>query len=96
MYAISVTLDIDPNHIEDFKAAVLLHAHNSKTQEPGCIAFDVFQSTERPERFYLHECYVDKAAVTDVHQKAPYLEEFRQKTGGWVKGKQIEHWTSAK
>ena len=96
MYAISVILDVDPKHIEDYKAAALTHAHNSKTQEAGCLAFEVFQSTERPDRFYLHEFYVDKAAVTDVHQKAPYLEVFRQKTGGWVKHKQIEHWINVK
>jgi len=96
MYAISVILDIDPDHIEDYKAAALLHAHNSKTQEPGCLAFEVFQSTERPDRFYLHERYADKAAFTDVHQKTSSLEEYRKKTGGWVKGKHIEHWISVK
>ena len=95
MYTISVILDIDPDHIEDFKAAALLHAHNSKTHEPGCLVFDVFQSTERPDRFYLHERYEDKAAWAEVHQKAPYLEEYRKKTGGWVKGKHIEHWFSS-
>jgi len=94
MYAISVMFDIDPEHAADFKAAALTHARNSTTQEPGCLVFEVFQSTERTNRFYLHECYVDKAAVTDVHQKAPYMQEFRQKTGGWIKSKQIEHWTS--
>ncbi|MCL1939272.1 MAG: antibiotic biosynthesis monooxygenase [Desulfovibrionaceae bacterium] len=94
MYAISVILDIDPEHIEEFKAAALFHANSSKTQEPGCLGFEVFQSTERPDRFYFHEYYVDKAAVTEVHNKAPYKEAFGQKTGSWIKGKQIEHWNN--
>ena len=33
MYALSVMLTIDPAHVEDFKAAALRHAANTKTNE---------------------------------------------------------------
>ena len=92
MYAISVILDVDPAHVDEFRAAALTHAHNTKSNERGCVDFSVFQSAERPDRFYFHELYVDKAAVTEVHNKAPYMAEFGQKTAPWIVSKTLEFW----
>ena len=95
MYAISVMMDIDPDHVEDFKAAALAHADNTKTNETGCLGFAVFQSTSRPDRFYLHEVYVNKEAVEQVHSKAPYMADYRNTTSGWVLTKELETWETA-
>ena len=95
MYAISVMFDIEPDHIEDFKAAALAHADNSKTNEKGCLGFAVFQSYDREDRFYFHEVYESKAAVDEVHGKAPYLAEFGRITKPWILKKELETWESA-
>ena len=94
MYAISVILDVDPAHVDEFKATALAHAQNSKSNEQGCLEFSVFQSAERPDRFYFHEVYIDKAAVTEVHHKAPYMAEFSKKTEPWVRSKTHGFWES--
>lgn len=95
MFSISVIFDIDPDHAEEFKAASLRHAHNSKTNESGCLGFEIFVNTDSPNKFYFHETYVNKAAVDDVHSKAPYLAEFGKLTAGWIRSRQIDTWNSA-
>lgn len=94
MFAISVVLEVKPAHVEEFKAAALRHAHNSKTNETGCLGFDVFVSTDSPSKFYFHETYVNKAAVDDVHAKAPYLKEFGELTADWIVSKELHTWNS--
>jgi quinol monooxygenase YgiN len=38
------------------------HAHNSRTLEDGCLAFDVCQDPDDPARFVFYEVYRDQAA----------------------------------
>ena len=95
MFAISVMFTIDPKHTDEFKAASLRHAKNTKTNETGCLCFDIFCSTDEPTHFYFHETYVNKAAVDDVHSKAPYLAEFFALTAPWVVAKEIRTWNLA-
>lgn len=92
MYAVSVMIDVVPEHAQEFKAAAQAHARNTRSNESGCVAFSVFQSASRPDRFYLHEVYVNKAAVEEVHNKAPYLAEHQRLTRDWVRDKRIECW----
>lgn len=95
MYAISVMIEVDPAHAEDYKDAALAHADNTKTNEKGCLGFAVFRSRDKPERFYLHEVYESKAAVDEVHNKAAYMAEFGALTAPWVRSKSIETWENA-
>lgn len=95
MYAISVMMEIKAERVEDFKAAVLAHADNTKTNESGCLGFAVFQAEGRPELFYLHEVYVNKQAVEQVHKKAPYLAAFGEATKDWVLNKDLKTWETA-
>jgi quinol monooxygenase YgiN len=94
MYAISVMLEIDPDHLEEFKAAAARHAANTKTSEKGCLGFSIYQSPDNPARFYFHELYTDKAAVAEVHAKSPSLAEYTAKTSPWISSKAIEAWNS--
>lgn len=92
MYALSVVIKVDPAHSEEFKKAALQHAANTKTNETGCLGFDVFAAEDDPSLFYFHEVYSSKSAVTDVHNKAPYMAEFSQKTGGWIVSRDLRAW----
>lgn len=51
-----------PESIEQFTALIDRHAHNSRTLEEGCLAFDVCQDPEDPAVFVLYEAYTDEAA----------------------------------
>ncbi|MDR2076046.1 MAG: antibiotic biosynthesis monooxygenase [Desulfovibrio sp.] len=94
MYTLSVLLEVDPGHREEFKAAALRHAANTRTLEKGCLGFEIYESPEDPARFYFHEVYADKAAVTEVHDKSPSLAEYVAKTAGWIRNRVREEWNS--
>lgn len=57
-----VEVQARPDRIEAFAALIDRHAHNSRTLEEGCLAFDVCQDPEEPARFVLYEVYRDEAA----------------------------------
>ncbi|MDR2160623.1 MAG: antibiotic biosynthesis monooxygenase [Desulfovibrio sp.] len=94
MYALSVMLEIDPARREEFKAAVLRHAANTRTMEKDCLAFEVYESSTDPARFYLHEVYASKAAVTEIHAVSPSMAEYSEKTAAWIRKKVWEEWNS--
>ncbi|MFM7184789.1 MAG: putative quinol monooxygenase [Planctomycetota bacterium] len=48
---------------------LLAQAMRSSRAEPGCLRFDVYQSTAEPRRFTLVEHWADQAAV-DAHRLA--------------------------
>jgi quinol monooxygenase YgiN len=55
----------DVPRIHDLLAQAM---HKSRT-EPGCLRFDVYQSTAEPRRFTLVEHWADQAAI-DAHRLA--------------------------
>lgn len=71
------------DHIDAFRSRLLRHAATTMEMEPGCICFDVHQSVERPELFYLHECYQDQQAL-DAHRASGHFARFRKDTANWV------------
>lgn len=44
-----------------------------EASEPGCISYQVWESTEHPNQFLLCEVYVDEPAV-DAHRRTPHFE----------------------
>ena len=95
MYALSVMITVKPEHALEFQEAALRHAANTKTNETGCLGFEVFVAESDPARFYLHELYSSKQAVEEVHAKAPYLATFRETTKGWILSQDIQTWNGA-
>jgi quinol monooxygenase YgiN len=49
-----------------------------RRSEPGCLAYRPHRSTQDPDQFVFYETYADDAAF-EVHRKAPYLAEYRQR-----------------
>jgi quinol monooxygenase YgiN len=44
-------------------------------QEPGCLSYEVFRSTEDPQEFMLVEVYKDQDAVT-AHGQTDYFKTY--------------------
>jgi quinol monooxygenase YgiN len=61
-YVIIVEFRAKPDQVEAFAELIDRHAHNSRTLEDGCLAFDVCQDPDNPARFVLYEAYRDEAA----------------------------------
>ena len=62
MLSIFVTIDVQEEHLEEFKLASLGDAEGSVRDESQCFRFDINQDEEIPTRFYLYEVYQDEAA----------------------------------
>lgn len=92
MIAISVMVEVFPEFARQYQEAALRHAHNSLSNETGCLAFNVYAHPENPNRFFLHEEYASEKDLNEVHKVAPYLQEFRKTTASWVKGKDSTVW----
>merc|ERR1712238_61431 len=45
--------------------------------EPGCLCFDVVQSQDKPNKFFIYEIYADKAAVV-FHKEQPYFKPWTE------------------
>ena len=52
-YVIIVEFRAKPDQIQAFAELIDRHAHNSRTLEDGCLAFDVCQDPDDPARFVL-------------------------------------------
>jgi quinol monooxygenase YgiN len=94
MYSLSVMVEVDPDRREEFRAAAARHAANTRASEKDCLGFEIYESPNDPARFYFHEVYADKAAVTEVHAASPSLAEYTARTSGWVRKKVVEEWNS--
>jgi quinol monooxygenase YgiN len=72
---LSVSLQVVPDHLDAFTAAVRRQAERSIT-EPGCLFFEVGQDLEDDHHFILYELYADEAAV-EAHRSAPHFAVWR-------------------
>lgn len=75
MYFLVVSLEIKPEHRQDFIKAALQDGQDSCLNEPGTRRFDLIQDESNPNRFYLSEAYEDKAAF-EAHANGPYFQAY--------------------
>jgi (4S)-4-hydroxy-5-phosphonooxypentane-2,3-dione isomerase len=71
-YVIIVEFRAKPDRAEAFAELIDRHAHNSRTLEDGCLAFDVCQDAEDAARFVFYEVYRDQAAHRTHIEMASY------------------------
>jgi quinol monooxygenase YgiN len=72
-YVIIVEFRAKPDRIQAFAELIDRHAHNSRTLEDGCLAFDVCQDPDDPARFVFYEAYRDQAA----HRQHLEMDSFK-------------------
>lgn len=78
------TITAKPDHTADLKAALLDLVAAVRT-EPACLLYELYESTEAPERFIMHERWQDQAGL-DAHNQMPHMAAFSAKAGGWLAG----------
>jgi len=92
MYVLTVEVEIDPAHVEDYRGVIVQQARISKEREPGCLVFDVARSPDSATRFLLYEVYTDRAAF-DFHVQQPHSQQNGASTKPWILRQQISVWT---
>ena len=81
-YIVTVTINVRPERRDAFIAASRDNAEHSR-REPGCLQFDVAQSTELPDRFHLYEAYRTPADFT-AHQQTTHYLRWRDAVNPWM------------
>ena len=74
-FVLVVELDVQPEHVEKFKALIVANARTSVENEPGCLQFDVLQHSEAPEKFVLYEVYENEDAYNH-HMTLTHTQTF--------------------
>jgi len=74
MYCIIVKTQLKPGTRKAFLSAMLINAEASVRDETGCIAFDVLESRDEPDTFYLYELYVSANALA-AHKETLHFRE---------------------
>ena len=85
MFALFVTIDIKPEHVDAFIEASVGDAQGSTRDEPGCFRFDMLRDPEVPSRFYLYEVYRDEAAF-QAHLETPHFLKWRDEVQSFFDG----------
>jgi quinol monooxygenase YgiN len=89
MIALIVSLDVHPERLDEFLAAIKENAERTFNDEAGCTYFDVTHDIKNPLHFMFYELYEDQAAV-DAHRAAPHFAKWREAADRCVvKGSQV-------
>jgi autoinducer 2-degrading protein len=78
MTSLIVTIEVNPDRVEDFLRFLTEAAEDARTREPGCRRFEVARLTDRPNVFTLAELYDDLAAL-EAHRQTPHFQLFAQR-----------------
>ncbi len=52
-------------------------------QEEACLQYELFQSTEQPTKFIMHELWTDEAGL-QAHNQMPHMSAFGAKAKDWL------------
>lgn len=75
MYAVFVTINVKPEHLDPFTDASFGDAQGSVRDEPGCFRFDILRDESVATRFYLYEVYRDVEAF-EAHMETPHFKHW--------------------
>jgi autoinducer 2-degrading protein len=72
MFIVTVRIQVKPDAVDDFIAATLENAKNTR-REPGNLRFDVLRANDDPAKFFFYEVYRAEADHKSHQTTAHYL-----------------------
>ncbi|MEO1524531.1 MAG: putative quinol monooxygenase [Planctomycetota bacterium] len=88
-FAIVVTFQIKPEHVDAFRERMLVQASDSLRLEEGCHRFDVLTDEADSSVFVLYEAYTDAEAF-EFHKQTEHFRDYDQCVQGWIASKSIQ------
>lgn len=76
-------IEVDPAHLEAYKALLHEGTATSVRVEPGVLSLYAVQEKERPTHFTILEIYASEAAYRS-HLQTPHFQKYKQGTLPWV------------
>jgi autoinducer 2-degrading protein len=77
MFIVLVKVQVKPELLGEFKAAILENAALSVQRDPGCVRFDVLQQEDDATRWFFYEVYAEEQAWVQ-HRGAPHFLAFKE------------------
>jgi len=77
-------LEIDPNQLAVYKAALKEEIETSIRAEPGVLTLCAVSVKDHPTQIRIFETYADRAAY-EAHLQAPHFKKYKSETQGMVK-----------
>jgi len=87
-FVVTVDFRVKSGKAEVFRQLITENAQRSLKTEPGCQQFDVVLPNDQPDRVFLYERYVNKAAF-EAHKRMPHFLQFDRETADLVEIKNI-------
>lgn len=94
MFVLAVTFEIATDHVEEFRAAILKQASNSREREPWCLQFDVCFDEARPTMCFLYEKYDSREAIPK-HRATEHFADYNATVEDWIVDKNVTMWEVA-
>ncbi len=82
---------IDPNHLDEVKAA-MLELVEAVLQEEGCIRYELHQDNNQPNRLAFVETWKSRE-LWRKHMEGPAIKEFNQKISGGIVSFELQEMT---
>jgi quinol monooxygenase YgiN len=81
-------LQIDPAHLESYKAALRKEIETSLRVEPGVLALNAVSEKNNPAHITILEIYADEAAY-EAHLESPHFKTYKVTTQNMVKSLEL-------
>jgi autoinducer 2-degrading protein len=82
MQVLSVSIQVKPENVDEFVAAMLENARGSRT-EPGNLRYDLLRDDDDPNHFLLYEVYRDAEAL-EAHRTTPHFQKWAATVEPWL------------
>ena len=77
MFILLVEVEVRPELLDEFCAALQDNAATSVARDEGCLRFDVAVDTEARNRFVFYEVYTSEAAW-QAHRQSPHFLDYKR------------------
>ena len=85
IYINHTALPVKPERVDDFIAEARVEALRAIHEEPGCLRFDVYQTSDDPSLLWFYEVYTDEEAFRR-RTDAPQARQWAQTVKDWYSG----------
>ncbi|MFX0170724.1 MAG: putative quinol monooxygenase [Candidatus Hodarchaeota archaeon] len=77
MFIACVTVYVKPEYRNAFIKATLENAENTRQNEPKNLRFDVLESLDDPNRFFIYEVFTDESGSSN-HKETSHYKKWRR------------------
>ena len=84
MHSVWVELEVLPDKLAEFRAAIAANAAATVGDEPGCYFFDVIELDADARRYAFYEIYRDRDAFVIEHRSAAHYGAWKEAVAATV------------